>query len=67
MMLSTTFKRRIELFNECTIIVLVYTLLCFTDFVPDPEVRSSIGTFFVGLCCFNLSVHLVILLGTSGK
>ena len=26
---------RVEVFNECTILLLNYLLMCFTDFVPD--------------------------------
>ena len=33
------FATKMEVFNECTIIVLTYGLLCFTDFVEDPGVR----------------------------
>ena len=41
--METHFATKIELFNECTIVILNYGLMMFTDFVPDPETRFLIG------------------------
>ena len=37
--LETSFATKMEVFNECTIIVLHYGLMCFTDYVPEPSTR----------------------------
>ena len=55
-----------EVFNECTIIVLTYGLMMFTDFVPDPETRFTIGIFYITTSLINIVVHLLILLKGSG-
>jgi hypothetical protein len=33
----------IEYFNETMIMMVMYCLICFTDFLPDPETKSTIG------------------------
>ena len=38
--MNSPFSNRMEVMNECTIIMLLYGLMCFTDFVPSPETRS---------------------------
>ena len=35
--------RRLELYNETMILLFSYHLIVFTDFVPDPSVRSMFG------------------------
>ena len=55
-----------EVFNECSIIMLTYSLMMFTDFVPDPETRFTIGTFYITTSLSNVVVHLLILLKGSG-
>ena len=56
-----------EIFNECTIIGLTYGMLMFTDFVPDPEMRFRIGWYYMATSLFNIFVHLVLLVGGSGR
>jgi hypothetical protein len=34
----------------------------FTDFVPDPELRYSLGWVFLGIMAFNVGVNFVILM-----
>ena len=53
---------KIEVMNECTIIVLLYGLMCFTDFVPNPETRSSVGYVYMGVITTNIGVHIIKLL-----
>ena len=38
--LESPFEIRMEVMNECTVICLLYNMMCFTDFVPEPETRS---------------------------
>ena len=52
----------IETFNEVTIITLTYFLFCFTDFVPEPETRNDLGTYYNSITYFNITVHILIML-----
>ena len=36
--------------------------MCFTDFVPDPEVRYDVGWYYIGISSFMILVHLVLIL-----
>ena len=52
----------IEVMNEYTIIVLLYGLMCFTDFLPSPNSRSVIGLVYIGVFITNVFVHIIKLL-----
>ena len=65
--LETTFATKMEVFNECTIIVLHYGLMCFTDYVPEPSTRYQIGWPYIALFLSNLLVHLSLLVLGSSK
>ena len=41
--------------------------MCFTDFVPDPEVRSDIGPYYIAVNIIMIAVHIIILLAFSFK
>ena len=47
--------------NECTVLLFIYCMMCFTDFVPDPETRSYVGYFYMGFISANVLVHLIFL------
>lgn len=51
--------RRLEFFNEATIMLCVYHCFLLTDFVDDPETRYQIGFSFIAFVCFNLAVNLL--------
>ena len=36
--------------------------MCFSDFIADPEQRSSCGKGFIGVVCFYAAVHMYFLL-----
>ena len=55
------FYTRIEVLNEVTTMFLLYTMLCFTDWVGSPEQRYEIGYFFIAFIILNISVHLFFL------
>lgn len=48
--------------NEVTIVFLSYGHMCFTDFVPDPEIRSEVGLYYIAVASTNLLVHIGIML-----
>ena len=60
--METRFATKMEVFNECTLILLAYGLLMFTDFVDDAKMRFQIGYAYLGVNIANLSVHLTILM-----
>jgi hypothetical protein len=35
-----------------------YTVMCFSDFVPEPETRFYIGYASIGIVCLHLCVSL---------
>ena len=63
--LVSRFSEIMETFNEICTILLTYFLLCFTDFVPSAEARSSIGVGYISLVIINISVHLTFVLWAS--
>jgi len=40
--LETFFAVRMAVMDECTVLFLSYAMMCFTDFVPEPETRSEV-------------------------
>ena len=48
---------KLELFNEFTILMCIYHCYLFTDFVPQPETRYSVGFSLIGCTVFNFSVN----------
>ena len=59
--MDSTFSNKMEVLNECTVIVLVYFLMLFTDFVPSPETRNEIGRVYVIVNILHMGVHFVFL------
>jgi hypothetical protein len=57
----------LEFFNEAAILFTLYTLMLYTDFVPNPEVRYHVvGTYFaLPLAFSHIGVNLVIILVNS--
>lgn len=62
--MDSPFALRMELFNEVTGILSLYTLFLFTNFVPDPSARSELGYVYIAILIFNFSVHILFLLIT---
>ena len=48
--------------DECTYLLLIYVLMLFTDFVPDPEQRNLIGRVYIGITFTNIGVHFISLI-----
>ena len=59
------FDRRIEYFNEITIVLCCYHLFLFTDFVDDAEIRYYIGYSIMSFACLNIFVNLGFIIGGS--
>ena len=64
---NSAFATKIETFNECTNMVILYILMLFSDFVGDLETRSNLGNVYIGLIIAFSSVHLWFLFSDSIK
>lgn len=53
--------RRLEFFNEATILLCVYHCFVFTDFVAEPETRYTMGYSMIGSTIFNFIVNSFLL------
>ena len=56
-------KRHIEIFNEIVLMFVMYTIMCFSDWVPDASMRFNVGY----LCIICISLHLVVNLAIIGR
>ena len=63
--LESEFANNIETFNDITVLVLTYFLMCFTDFVPDAEMKSEMGLYYICIGLGNMATHLFIMFGSS--
>jgi hypothetical protein len=59
--------RRIEYFNEVTIMMCVYHLFVFTDFVDDPVTRYYVGFSLIGVSCLNIIGNVSVMLWVTCK
>ena len=51
----------IEYFNETMIMMVMYCLICFTDFLPDQGTKSTIGLVCEGFVIFHIVFNLSFL------
>ena len=66
--LESPFANRMEIMNECTVLLLLYCLVCFSDFVPSEETRYLIGYVYMAVNLINILIHLsLLLLGSCYK
>ncbi len=56
-----------ETFNEVMILFIMYTMMCFTDFVPEIETQYKVGYISCGLVVSHLLINISIMLKTSIK
>ena len=52
---------KLEIMNEATNFILLYHVILFTNFVPDPETRYGLGWSFIFFTTANMMVHLSLL------
>lgn len=58
---ESNFATNMETFNEVVTLLTLYLMMCFTDFVPDPAIRSECGKIFIGIICAYAVVHIFFL------
>ena len=54
--------RKLEFFNEATILICCYHVFCFTDFVDDPTIRYDIGFSLIAFTTLNLGINIFVML-----
>ena len=59
--LPTPFENKQEMYNNVTILILTYCLLCFTMFISDVETRYNMGYAMILLTVQNIIVSLTII------
>eukprot|EP00347_Sterkiella_histriomuscorum_P020819 403336344 len=56
------FIYRMELFNEFTVIAIMYSMICFSEINQSDETKYDLGYFPIVLFALNFSVHILNLL-----
>ena len=65
---DTVFTNRMGTFDEINTLVLIYTALCFTDYVLDPYIKSNnVGPTYISIIVTLIAVHIIIMLVSSLK
>lgn len=62
---DSPFSTKMEIFNECTNILLIYHMMCFTDFVADPNRRYVIGYAVIVVVIGNIATHFFFLIRST--
>ena len=64
---DTRFRRRIDLFNEYSILLITWHIMCYTDFVVSSDMQWLVGWSMILCICLNAFVNISIVLGLGGK
>ena len=59
--LESNFATNMETFNEVITLLVIYLLMCFSDFVGDPTMRNECGKAFIAIVIFYALVHITFL------
>ena len=60
--LESKIELKIKTFDECIYLVLINLLICFTDYIPDPEYRNKVGIAYISVMLSSIGFHLMIVL-----
>jgi len=52
----------IETINEVTVIMIIYHVFCFTEFVPDPKTRHTVGWSLIVTITCNLLINVFLII-----
>ena len=64
--LATPYKQKVEFFNECMVLLIIYHLICFSDFLTRADSRTKMGysiifwTLLVFITNFVLVFNIII-------
>ena len=64
---DTRFRRRIDLFNEFSILLITWHMMCFTDFVLSSDTQWLVGWSMIFCICLNAFVNISIVLGVGSR
>ena len=67
MPLTNGITNAVQIFNECVVIICVWFIFNFTEFVADPFERYVLGWYFLYFIAFNVVVNVAILFFSLGK
>ena len=56
---------KMEVINECFIIMAAYHLFLYTDFVPDPILQYQLGWSIIGVTVINIILNMAVMIGVS--
>lgn len=54
----------VQIFNESVVLLIVISLVLFTDFVPNPVDRYDLGYALLYIIAFNIAVNITVLIFT---
>lgn len=58
---NSSFDQRMDIFNEVKLIIIMYHMMLFTDFVPDPLTQEQIGFSVGGILVLGTAVNMLML------
>ena len=58
-------RGRVEYFNELILMMVLYTMLCFSPWISDVELKFNIGYICIGFVVIHLLVNLSIIFGAT--
>jgi len=64
---ETRFRRRLDLFNEYSILLITWHMMCYTDYVVRVDTQWLVGWSMIICISFNALVNIIIILGSGGK
>jgi len=56
-------QNRLDFFNETMIMMVMYCMICFTDFLPDKSMQSNMGIVVEICVVFHLVFNLSLVFG----
>lgn len=62
---TTSYKNKLEICNETILLLAVYCLILFTEFVPDPEIRYQNGWAMIFVTFTLIAVNMAVVIATS--
>ena len=58
---KTSFAKKMDYFNELKIMTIMYHMMLFTDFVPDPEAQYKMGWSCAVCVTVGLAVNMIMM------
>jgi len=58
---NESFMNMMEVFNEFTILFLIYLTWCFSDLLDSVEVKWTVGFLYSGIIFFSLAANVIAL------